>query len=57
MGKDKKLKIKSLCKLSKKDVSANIKEIISLTDTPSFICTKCARVANSKSLLCEAISF
>jgi len=53
MKKNKKLKIKSLCKLDKKDVESSFKEIILLVDKPNCICTKCARVANEESVLCH----
>lgn len=49
----KKIKHKNLCKLSKKDVEANLKDITLLVINPQFICCKCARVANREDLLCH----
>ncbi len=54
MKKQKKLKIKSLCKLNKKEVEANLNEIILLVNLPKFICSKCTRVANEEWLLCHS---
>jgi len=48
-------KIKSLCDLDKKEIEKNLIEIIPLVIKPKYICTKCARVANSEDLLCKAV--
>lgn len=53
MKKHKKTKIKSLCKLSKKEVEANLDEVALLVTNPKHICVKCARVAKKGSNLCE----
>lgn len=53
MKKIKKHKHKSLCKLNKKEVEANIDELISMVNKPEFICCKCARVAIKESNLCN----
>ncbi len=55
MKKHKKIKIKSLCKLSKKEVEENLVEIISLVKSPSHVCSKCARSANDEFVLCHPI--
>lgn len=53
MKKEKKIKIKSLCKLTKKEVEANLAEIALLVNAPQFICEKCARASNTKKILCH----
>jgi hypothetical protein len=53
MKKHKKSKISSLCKLSKKEVEANLNDIVALVCNPQYICSKCARVANIEKILCH----
>lgn len=55
MKKGKKLKIKSLCKLGKKEVEANLAELAILVNDPVFICEKCVRASNVKKILCHPI--
>lgn len=50
-------KIKKLCDIKKSDFDKHKKEIIKLIKTPTHICKKCLRVANSKKHLCKAESF
>ncbi len=47
------MKIKKLCKLSKKDVAKHILEIAEIVKKPKFVCTECCRAANDKSHLCK----
>lgn len=47
------LKIDTLCDLSKKDLEKHLNKIIKFVDDPKYICVKCGRVANKKSLLCK----
>lgn len=55
MKKRKKIKIKSLCKLSKKEVEVNLAEIVCLVKSPTYVCSKCARSANTEFVLCHPI--
>jgi len=48
-------KVKTLCKWSSKDIEKRIDLLASYTDEPKVVCKKCARVANSKKLVCKPI--
>ena len=43
----------TLCDLSKSQIRDRLDEIAALVDRPAFICRKCARVANTKDILCK----
>ena len=45
---------KELCKLGKKGIEQNFKEICQLVSNPTYVCKKCGRSANSKKVLCKA---
>ncbi len=49
------MKIKKMCGIKKEDIEDNIQEICALITKPKYICAKCARVSNEKSLLCKAV--
>lgn len=42
-----------LCKLSRKEIDKNLKEISILLINPKFLCSKCARSSNVDSVLCH----
>lgn len=46
-------RMKELCKLKKNDLQSSIAKIIKITNSPEYICTNCARVANEKKYLCH----
>lgn len=46
-------KFKSFCKWKEKDISKRINLLNSLTEEPTYVCKKCARVANTKKALCK----
>lgn len=46
-------KKETFCDLDKAYIKKNIDEIISLTNNPKYVCTKCARVANEETHLCK----
>lgn len=48
-------KLKTFCKWKEKDISKRIDLLVSLTENPTFVCKKCARVANTKKALCKAM--
>ena len=48
---------KTICDWSKKDIQKNAEKLLALTTDASFFCKKCGRVANSKKVLCNAVSF
>jgi hypothetical protein len=45
--------MKNLCKLSSKDIEDNFKELAKLVKKSKYICAKCARSSNDKSVLCK----
>jgi hypothetical protein len=45
--------MKSLCDLGKKEIEKRLAEIMRLVDQPRYICSKCARAANDKAMLCK----
>lgn len=45
---------KTLCDWSKKKLESDGAELRTLVDNPQFYCRKCARVANTKKVLCKA---
>jgi len=47
------VKAKSLCKFSKDDIEKHFDKLAEVTYKSSFLCTKCARSANSKKWLCK----
>ncbi|MFK7911069.1 MAG: hypothetical protein AB8F34_10795 [Akkermansiaceae bacterium] len=47
-------KIKSLCKWKEKSIAKRMDLLMSLTEEPTYVCKKCARVANTKKALCKA---
>lgn len=47
--------MKHLCELSKKGIDKNLDKILVSVNEPSFICRKCARVANRKERLCKPV--
>ncbi len=51
--KKKKLKNRSLCKLSKEDISDNLSDIVELIIEPKYLCMKCARAASNENMLCK----
>ena len=54
--KEKVKKIRTLCKLVKKDLlKKNFKEYQELVTDPHFICRKCGRVAKEKQYLCKPV--
>ncbi len=48
-------KIKSLCKWKEKDIAKRMDLLVSLTEEPTYVCRKCARVSNTKKALCKAV--
>ena len=48
-------KKETFCDLDKAYIKKNIDEIISLTNKPKYICTKCVRVANEEVHLCKPV--
>ena len=42
-----------LCHIKKKEILDNVKDFAKIVDTPKFVCTSCARVANQKKNLCK----
>lgn len=52
MKKLKNDKHKCLCKLNKKEIEQNFKEISLIIIDAKFICSKCARSANTNNVLC-----
>jgi len=48
-------KKKSFCDLDKEYIKKNLDEIISLTDQPKYVCSKCARVGNEETHLCKPV--
>ena len=46
-------KVKSFCKWKDKEIASGMNLIVQLTDQPTFVCKKCARVANTKKALCK----
>ena len=46
-------KIKKLCGIKKADYDSLQKEIFNIVKKPSYICSKCLRVANDKKHLCK----
>ena len=46
-------KYKTLCDLDKKEIEKKLNEILKIVMNPSFICRKCARVAQQKEYLCK----
>ncbi|AFL69024.1 hypothetical protein [Sulfurospirillum barnesii] len=49
-------KCKPLCALKKDDVKSMMKKLIKIVSKPTFICEKCARVANDEDYLCHGIA-
>ena len=56
MKEKKKNNLKSICKYKKGDVEKNMDLIISLVESPKYICKKCARVSNNKKYLCHSLN-
>ena len=48
-------KTKSLCKWKEKDIAKRVDLLVSLTEQPTYVCKKCARVSNTKKALCKAV--
>jgi len=46
-------KFRTFCKWSQKDIEKKIDLLAELTDEPSYVCKKCARVSNTKKALCK----
>jgi len=46
-------KIKTFCKWTEKDIQKRVNLLADLVDEPRYVCKKCARVANSKKLVCK----
>ena len=44
---------KCLCHIKKKDIVDNMKKFTEVVDTPQYVCSSCARVANKKKNLCS----
>ena len=57
MSKSKKSNKSSLCDWSKKDIELHLDQLAAWVSNPEFICTKCARAANSKKVLCHPKRF
>ena len=49
--------MKTLCELSKKELSRHAREIINDQEKIKYICEKCARISSVKKQLCEAKKF
>ncbi|NQZ56595.1 MAG: hypothetical protein HRT88_03885 [Lentisphaeraceae bacterium] len=47
---------KALCKLGKKGIEENFKEISRIVANPNYLCRKCGRSASSKKYLCKGVS-
>lgn len=47
-------KFKTFCKWKDKDIEKRLDLLTRLVDDPQYVCTKCARVANTKKALCKA---
>jgi hypothetical protein len=45
---------KTLCDWTKKSIEKRREELVRLVSAPQYVCAKCARVANSKRVLCRA---
>lgn len=48
-------KYKTFCKWKEKDIAKRLDLLTELTEDPTFVCRKCARVANTKKALCKAV--
>ncbi|WP_087020616.1 hypothetical protein [Thaumasiovibrio subtropicus] len=44
---------KTLCKWRRNDIATDLKGLRKLVKKPTFVCLKCARVANEKKVLCS----
>jgi len=53
----KKDKQKHLCKFDKKEIKENFDLLISFVSNPVYLCEKCARSANTDTVLCKAVKF
>ena len=49
-------KVKAFCKWKDKDIARGMNLIVKLTDQPTYVCKKCARVANTKKAICKPAS-
>ncbi|MGF1708134.1 hypothetical protein L4C40_19905 [Enterovibrio baiacu] len=47
---------KTLCDWKSRDIEGDLSELTKLVKKPEFVCKKCARVANTKKVLCKPIS-
>ncbi len=47
--------MKSLCKLTRKEVEKNIKNLVKDVVKPRYYCEKCARVSKKKEHLCKPV--
>ena len=48
-------KFKTFCKWSSKDIEKRIDLLASLTESPEYVCKKCARVSNNKKAICKPV--
>ncbi|WP_169737858.1 hypothetical protein [Enterovibrio calviensis] len=46
---------KTLCDWKSKDIEKEVLELAKLVKAPEYACRKCARVANTKKVLCKPI--
>jgi len=49
-------KVKTFCKWTQKDIEKRVDLLAELVDEPRYVCKKCARVANSKKLVCKPMA-
>ena len=48
-------KLKTFCKWSPKQIQKNFDLLAELIEDPCYICSKCARSANTKKALCKPV--
>ena len=47
-------KKRTLCDWERKDIESNMAILISMVNSPKYVCKKCARVANTDDVLCKS---